>query len=292
LASLNPDAILDLEEVVRVSLAFGAKEDVAGVIVGANSSRPMTDIVVLACGLLALAAVRDPDGVQTDTVPSTPPSTNPAATSPLLPVDSSPPTLPATTTPTPSTQPSLESDPSSWPTYKSTRYHFTVGHPPDWTEVPSSRDWGWGTDIQDLGSAAHEAFVSPDDAVRVSAWNAPFGASRPEESTTGLVAWVEDYCEQSGNSPCDGIADRAVELCLEKWDCHPGLLVPFENDVQAFFSGGIYSSEAMTIVAVWQRESAPSVAPYGGAQRLLESFLATMDVWPATTPVAERDLGV
>lgn len=44
----------------------------------------------------------------------------------------------------------------------------------------------------------------------------------------------------------------------------------------------------MTIVAVWQGESAPSVAPYGGAQRLLEAFLSTMAVWPASTPHEER----
>ena len=46
-------------------------------------------IVVLALGLLAVAAVHDPDSVQTDTVPPTPaPSTNPATTSP----SSTPPT--------------------------------------------------------------------------------------------------------------------------------------------------------------------------------------------------------
>ena len=66
-----------------------------------------------------------------------------------------------------------------------------------------------------------------------------------------LQDWIENYCEESGNSPCSGIDDRAVELCLEKWDCHPGLLVPFKYDVQAFFSGGIYAQDAMTVVAVW-----------------------------------------
>ena len=78
------------------------------------------------------------------------------------------------------------------------------------------------------------------------------------------MEWVENYCEESGNSPCTGIADRAVELCLEKWDCHPGLLVPFENDVQAFFSGGIYAQDAMTVVAAWRRESSKHI---GGVRR-------------------------
>jgi hypothetical protein len=108
------------------------------------------------------------------------------------------------------------------------------------------------------------------------------------ESIGDIAAWVEEYCEASSNTPCTGIEDRAVELCLEKWDCHPGLLVPFENDVQAFFSGGIYDAGAMTVVAVWHGQSAPAVAPFGGSQRLLEAFLSTMAVWPASTPRDER----
>ena len=103
------------------------------------------------------------------------------------------------------------------------------------------------------------------------------------------MAWVEDYCRRSGDSPCDGIADRSIDLCLERRDCHPGLLVSFDNDVQAFFTGGIYSQTAMTIVAIWQNESAPAVAQYGGTQKLLEAFLATMQVWPASTPFEARD---
>ena len=57
-------------------------------------------IVVLGIGLLAVAAVQDPDSGQTDTVPPTPaPSTNPATTTEsVLPVDASPATLPATNT--------------------------------------------------------------------------------------------------------------------------------------------------------------------------------------------------
>ena len=111
------------------------------------------------------------------------------------------------------------------------------------------------------------------------------------ESIDYMLAWAADYCEATGiTTPCTGIEDRAVELCLEKRDCHPGLLVPFENDVQAFFSGGIYNEDAMTVVAVWRGESDPSVARYGGAQRLLEAFLSTMQVWPASTPLRSEPL--
>jgi hypothetical protein len=188
----------------------------------------------------------------------------------------------------PSTSPQPPLATRSWKVYGSTQYDFSIGHPPDWTKEPASRDWTWELDVLNHLSPAQDAFLSADSHVRVSAWNAPIDAGTRQESVDYLVKWVENYCEESGNSPCTGIADRAVELCLEKWDCHPGLLVPFENDVQAFFSGGIYAQDAMTVVAVWRRESSRHTAEYGGSQRLLEAFLSTMEVWPASTPRSQR----
>jgi hypothetical protein len=55
------------------------------------------------------------------------------------------------------------------------------------------------------------------------------------DSIGDIEACVEEHCEQSGKTPCTGVNDRAVELCLENWDWHPGLLVPFRNDVQGIF---------------------------------------------------------
>lgn len=205
-------------------------------------------------------------------------------------------------TPAPSPAPSQapETTKRGWTTYASDLYDFRIGHPADWTEVPATRRWTFDTDVADALSPAHEDLVAPSGEVRVSAWNAPLEAPAgstvcPDltdracvESIAFLTAWAQDYCEASGNTPCRGIEDRATELCLEKWDCHPGLLVPFRDDVQAFFSGGIYDADAMTVVAVWQGESDPSVAGYGGAQQLLEAFLSTMAVWPASTPLGKR----
>ncbi len=206
------------------------------------------------------------------------------ASSPLPPAG--PLSPPIAESPSTSPQPPLET--GSWDAYTSNRYDFTIGHPRDWSEEPANRDWTRESDVADHLSPAHEAFLSPNGHVRVSAWNAPLDASTRKESIPYLVSWVEDYCVESGNSPCTGIADRAVELCLEARDCHPGLLVPFENDVQAFFSGGIYAQDAMTVVAVWRRESSPHVARYGGSRRLLEAFLSTMEVWPSSTPLHQR----
>ena len=171
-----------------------------------------------------------------------------------------------------------------WVSYTSERYDFQIGHPAGWTEDPANRDWQSDDDSANPLSPAHEAFESRSGDVRVSAWQVPLDPATRIESIAFLEAWVEDYCESSGNTPCTGIGDRAVELCLERRDCHPGLLVPFEDDVQAFFSGGIYATGAMTVVTVWRAESAAAVARYGGAQRLLEAFLSTMEVWPASTP--------
>ena len=206
-----------------------------------------------------------------------------------------------TPSPSPTTSTAPEPmDAGGWTTYTSGLYDFQVGHPADWTEAPASRRWVSGTDVADALSPAHEDFIAPGGEVRVSAWDAPLEAPAgsavcPDvkdrdcvESIAFLEAWAEDYCEASGNTPCRGIEDRAIELCLEKRDCHPGLLVPFRDDVQAFFSGGIYDADAMTVVAVWRGESDSSVAQYGGAQRLLEAFLSTMEVWPASTPFRER----
>jgi hypothetical protein len=180
-------------------------------------------------------------------------------------------------------------DTTNWTTYTSDQYGFKVGHPPDWNEIPASRSWESPDAGDPAPSRAHDTFQSPSDAVRVSAWQVPLDPGTSIESNGDIETWVEEYCEESSNTPCTGINDRAVELCLEKWDCHPGLLIPFQHDVQAFFSAGIYPADAMTVVAVWWAEDAPAVNQYGGSQRLLEAFLSTMAVWPASTPRDARN---
>ena len=176
-------------------------------------------------------------------------------------------------------------DTTSWTTYQSDRYGFSIGHPSDWTEVPADHDWTFEADGDDWLSTAQEAFfTSLGEGVRVGAWGV---AADP--ATTDVATWVADYCEKTNNSPCTGIAARAVPLCIEARDCHPGLLVPFEGDVQAFFIGGAY--DKMIVVAVWWGESEPAVAPYGGSRRLLEAFLATMGVCEANDGYESRGVG-
>jgi hypothetical protein len=93
-----------------------------------------------------------------------------------------------------------------------------------------------------------------------------------------VAAWAEEYCEQADLTPCTGIKDRAVPLCIEKWDCHPALLVPFKEGTAAFVSGGIF--QEARVFAVWRAESDPALAQYGGARKLLEAYLLTVGVCP------------
>lgn len=179
-------------------------------------------------------------------------------------------------------------DTSAWAPYHSDLYDVRMGYPGDWTVDPGIRPWRSDADSADPLSPAHDAFEAANGTVRVSMWFVPLGRTERVAAPEDLVAWVEDYCEATGNAPCSGIEDRGVELCLERRDCHPGLLVPFESDVQAFVSGGIYDADAMTVVAVWSPEQHRTVRTYGGASRLLEGFLSTMEVWPASSSLSAR----
>ena len=189
-------------------------------------------------------------------------------------------------------------EPVTWPIYGSTRYSLgnnsTIGYPADWTLHRSDHVWTYKADGHDALSTGQEAFLNPEGDVRVSAWDVPrdpaegtMWADSAAETWANIEAWAQAYCERTGNTPCSDIHGRAVPLCLEKWDCHPALLVPFQDDVQAFFTNG-GEGAPMTIVAVWRGPSDPSTARYGGSRRLLEAFLSTMDVLPAVMSPSEQ----
>lgn len=196
------------------------------------------------------------------------------------------PTLQQTQAPSP-TATASPIDTTRWETYESDRYGFIIGHPSDWTVEPANHDWTLTADADNWLSTGQEVFRPPSGDIRVSAWSVPVDRGTTPETRADVEAWVEAYCQASGN-PCTGIRDRGVPLCVERRDCHPGLLVPFTSDVQAFFEGGIYP-DSMVVVVVWWGETEPAVAPYGGSRRLLEAFLSTMAVWPESVPFGERE---
>jgi hypothetical protein len=197
-------------------------------------------------------------------------------------------------TPSPSVQPTQAPSPTAipspngpiptgWTTYTSSQYGFTVGHPADWNVRPAERAWDLDTDAPDWLSPAMDDFTAPGGDVRVSVWSLPVDPDMELNGWDGVEAWVELYCQTTGSPSCTGILDGAMRLCIEVRDCHPGLLVgvapPFDREVQAFFTGGIYNSR-MVVVTVWRAEDDPSLAPYGGGRQLIEDFLLTMCVMP------------
>ena len=187
-----------------------------------------------------------------------------------------------TTAPSTTASPAvLPIDTSDWGTYQSERYGFTIGYPSDWTVRPADHDWTLAGDAGDWLSTGQEALILPNE-IRVSAWSVALDPGTTLETSADVEAWVEQYCEVADPS-CTGFNDRAIPLCLEARDCHPGLLVPFEGDVQAFFPGSTdgTSWDRIVVVAIWRVDDEPSVQPYGGAKRLLEAFLSTMGVCPA-----------
>jgi hypothetical protein len=191
-----------------------------------------------------------------------------------------------TTSPSASVSPSPRATPtaspidtSDWVAYTSTQYGFSISHPTGWEERPASRAWTFEADggAFDPTSPARDSFSiepAPGLGVLVSAWSVATPGEKLE-SQADLEAWIEQYCQQTDTLPCAGIHDRAVTLCVERRDCHLGILVPFRDEVQAFWPT-VVDEPGVTIVAVWRPDSDPSVAGYGGSVNLLMAFLSTM----------------
>ncbi|MGM1030353.1 MAG: hypothetical protein ACQEWM_10900 [Actinomycetota bacterium] len=165
-------------------------------------------------------------------------------------------------------------DTTGWGSYVSSRYGFVIGHPPGWSVTPAERSWSMEEDAGVVDSTAHEQFTSPAGDAWVSAWAAP---SASEPSLEGVLRWAVEYCDESFNSDCSTIGERAVRLCYLQDGCGPGLLVPFATDVHAFFTGGEHQ-QRIVVVVVWRPPDFP-VAGAGTARQVLDAFLSTMGVW-------------
>jgi len=169
-------------------------------------------------------------------------------------------------------------DTAEWHTYSSARYGFDVGHPPNWSVVPSERAWTYEEDAGVMDSPGQEGFLGANGSIWVTVWAADYDG---EATLPAIQRWVEQYCAEAGGDDCATIGDRAVRLCNGQQECHPGLLVPFQYDVQAFFTGGQYGERLIGVVS-W-RASDYRVVESGleaRSRQILDGFLATMDVWP------------
>jgi hypothetical protein len=174
-----------------------------------------------------------------------------------------------TAAPTPSAQPTPYSiDTTTWLTYTSARYGFSIGHPADWAvHTTATRDWTFPADATvNMYSTALETFVSPGSTIAAAAWSV---AVQPG---TTLDTWLQAYCplaESPAPSDCATLPGRTVAASM---DGHAGSLVRFTQDTQAFFLVG----NRIYVVAIWQSEN---FIP-GGVSRLLEAYLSTMHLLP------------
>jgi hypothetical protein len=237
-----------------------------------------TRITLAAVAVLAIAAAIS----FSQTVPSS--TAVVATTSPTSP-DVAPPTR-STVIASPFLATAAPIDTTGWTPYVSERYGLELAYPPGWAAIPSNHDWTWDRDSTNFLSTGQESFFAPGTAVRVSAWTVPL-AEDLDQTWSVHEAWAADYCARSNDSPCTGIHDRVIPVCIEHRDCHAAVIVPFADDVIFFGHGGVLPS-GMTIVAVWWGEDSPAVAPYGGSTRLLEAFLSTMGVFPPYYPESQQ----
>jgi hypothetical protein len=162
-------------------------------------------------------------------------------------------------TPTPTAAAStVPLDTSTWTTFVSSRYGFSIAHPADWTEEPSDHDWTLDADAAWPNTAA-DKFTSPDGHIALAAWSVPV------DPDTTVQEWIRAYCPLN-TAPCTGIEERAEPIYAEVRDQHPGLLVPFTNDIQAFFLG----ADRIYVVASWRPEGLDD------SRRLIEAFALSM----------------
>jgi hypothetical protein len=172
----------------------------------------------------------------------------------------------ASVAPTPSSTPG-PLDTTTWKTYVSNRYGFSIAYPADWVLTPATREWTMAVDAKDfLGGGADHFLEAPNMGVGVNAWSV---AVEPGMTS---AAWLDAYCPLN-TQPCTGIDQRSNPAQM---DGHAGVIVAFTDDVQAFFlvDGRMY------VVACWRPDNDPSVAKYSGAIRLVQTYISTMRLLP------------
>jgi hypothetical protein len=178
---------------------------------------------------------------------------------------------PSAPAPSPSSRPTptpYSIDTTTWTTYTSARYGFSIGHPADWyVHTTATRDWTYPADATvNMQSTALETFGAADNSIATSAWSVAVPTG------TTLDSWIQAYCalaESPAPSDCTTMPGRTVAATM---DGHAGSLVRFTLDTQAFF----LVNDRIYVVAIWQSED---FIP-GGVSRLLEAYLSTMHLLP------------
>lgn len=199
------------------------------------------------------------------------------------------PTAPPTATPARTSAPTISPtatstfrfDEGTWTPYTSSVYGFSTAYPPGWrVERAATRPWDTAFDVpfDAAVSPAFDMFINDEGSVAIAIWRVPVEMGTIVNNRAALVAWAEEFCDSMDYyEPCAGIADRTIQMCRERRDCHPdAVIVPFNDDVMAFFVDG---DDSLTLAQVLRGDSDPEAAEYGGAVHLLQEFVQTMNIF-------------
>ena len=167
----------------------------------------------------------------------------------------------------------------TWTPYTSQVYGFTARIPPGWhLDHAATRPFDPATDtVIDPRLRSIDTFINEAGSMAVGMFEIPegTGVDTSSESLEAYEALAERLCQTMNDGPCAGIADRSIPMCRERADCHPALVVPFDDDVFGYFLGN-------QVAVVWRADDAPDAAGYGGAINVLKAFLESRNVHTPT----------
>ena len=177
----------------------------------------------------------------------------PAATATAPPPDA------PTASPAPSSRAAGVPDTTDWVTFKSERYGYEIGHPPNWKAQPASRDWSMEVDRVDwLTPAADVIKIADEDAytIRVTAFAVEVPSDMAHDD------WIAAYYAPGGapttEPGCEIANVRTVFVDGDRGQ----LIVSSCSDAQAF----VFDEGRVHVFSVWR--------PHAVA--FLEAFLSTV----------------
>ena len=133
-------------------------------------------------------------------------------------------------------------------------YGYSTALPPGWhLDHAATRPFDPATDTAiDPRLPSVDTFVNEEGSVAVGMFEVAQGtgvewnASRAE-----YERWAERLCQAMDDAPCAGVAGRSTLMCEGNLaDCRTALIVPFDDDVFAYFKGN-------QVAVVWHGETAP-----------------------------------
>jgi len=169
-------------------------------------------------------------------------------------------------------------DTSTWMTYVSERYQFTIGHPGTWTVIASTHVWDQATDSIDWDSGGMEVFLPPDDTISIylAAWSVDV------DPATTLGEWVQAFCDHYVAS-CTDIEVMSAPAIANAGE-REGILFSWDDGMTAFFPTwydeadprSIWEQPAPIDGRIYIVESGrPDSGPYH-ARELIEAFSASL----------------